>query len=85
MPTLDVIYVQIQTYPYRKKMDDESAEIELVCYLLTWYYIHNVQIFLQLEQNLNKTRQISQRMTGESHSWLRSITIQLFTSHPYKF
>lgn len=48
-------------------MDDETAEIELVCVL----YVYNVQKCVhhlsQLEQNLNKTRQISQRMTCEAH------------------
>lgn len=44
-------------------MDDESAEIELVNVSEMFLFVIMTLSLVKLEQNLNKTRQISQRMT----------------------
>ena len=46
-------------------MEDEAAEIELVSRDDNFHLEPVLKPTFQLEQNLNKTRQISQRMTGE--------------------
>lgn len=45
-------------------MDDETAEIELVC--VNWWRFSRTLTELQLQQNLNKTRQLSKRMTSKA-------------------
>jgi hypothetical protein len=56
-------------------MDDESAEIELVCYYKRSVQMLAYKLMNQLEQNLNKTHQISQRMVCESSSSLAKINL----------
>jgi hypothetical protein len=54
-------------------MDDETAEIELVSFCsVPTTYAGLTGLCGQLEQNLNKTRQISQRMTG---MWNVNVTL----------
>jgi len=46
-------------------MDDETAEIELVRPQY-WHFINYLRlVVLQLQQNLNKTHQISKKMTSK--------------------
>ena len=62
---MDVPISWLLQTPAPRRMDDETAEIELVrCPLASE---HTTPLTpAQLEQNLNKTRQISQRMTCAS-------------------
>jgi hypothetical protein len=64
-------------------MDDESAEIELV--RASGDILETELILVQLEQNLNKTRQISQRMTCKCREDMCSIScVTDCTSDPHK-
>ena len=61
-------------------MDDETAEIELVWIRYVQYISTMLKIF-KLEQNLNKTHQISVRMTGTVLLRILRIAAQYFFSH----
>lgn len=62
-------------------MDDESAEIELVSIFLIVYLLGLTDIF-QLQQNLNKTRQLSKRMTSKGFCSIIKLLSTYLTRHP---
>ena len=53
---------ELPKLPYTLPMDDETAEIELVSLPSQVSKVNEIDISFQLEQNLNKTRQMSKRM-----------------------